>query len=194
MRSVMLASLAFALLATGCTSQPAARGWNPSPTDPGGAKIGSRFTDFNFADQSGKERSLRRELGDYSVLAFTRCEADTHQPVNDLLEAILTASRAGNDNVKVVGVNVHWCEAGCKNSQHCHLIEAKPNTGSICDGDGRIAQLYSATSEDWLVVVGPDKTIEFSEPATRGAELSKQLKKRVDELSAERIRHSFSYR
>lgn len=182
MRALFLASLAVMFLA-GCASQPPARGWSPRVDSPEtGVRVGDRYVDFAFQDQSGKERSLRRDLGDYTVVLFTECESDTHQPAGDLLDAILSAGQYGNSNVKLVGVNVHWCKTGCKDGQHCHLVDAKPNLGSICAG-----------TEDWLFVIGPEKTIELSAPALQGAGLSKQLKHRADQLSEERVRASFRY-
>ncbi|MBW7905318.1 MAG: peroxiredoxin family protein [Phycisphaerae bacterium] len=193
MRALFLASLAVMFLA-GCASQPPARGWSPRVDSPEtGVRVGDRYVDFAFQDQSGKERSLRRDLGDYTVVLFTECESDTHQPAGDLLDAILSAGQYGNSNVKLVGVNVHWCKTGCKDGQHCHLVDAKPNLGSICDGAGAVRRAYGAGTEDWLFVIGPEKTIELSAPALQGAGLSKQLKHRADQLSEERVRASFRY-
>jgi len=193
MRAILLASLSVVFLA-GCASQPPARGWSPHVDSSGaGVSVGDRFVDFTFQDQSGKQRSLRRDLGDYTVVLFTECESDTHQPAGELLDTILDASRYGNDNVKLVGVNVHWCETGCKNGSHCHLVDARPNLGSICDGVGAVRRAYGVGAKDWLFVIGPEKTIELSAPALRGADLSRQLKPRVDELSDERVRDSFRY-
>lgn len=177
----------------GCASREPVRGWAPeAQTQVASHEIGQRYTDFKFVDSQGKERSLRPELGDFTVLAFSRCESDTHGPVVDSLQAMLKAV-ATDDNVRVVGIDIHWSPTGCKDHDTCHLVDAAPNRGTICDATGSIHRLYGAHKEDWFYVIGPDRTIELSMPASRAAELSKQLKAKVDKRSRENIEAAFRF-
>ena len=47
-------------------------------------------------------------------------------------------------------------------------------------------------AEDWLVVIGADRTVVLSEPATSAAQVSKQLGRKAAELSASRKEASFA--
>lgn len=175
------------LSVAGCASSEPVRGWAPEANaSQVSHEVGQRFADFKFVDSKATERSLRWQLGDYTILAFTRCESDTHGPAAKLLQDIVRADST-LDNVRVVGIDIHWTASGCKEHDNCHLVDVAPNLGTICDATGSIHRLYGALQEDWLYVIGPDRTIELSAPMTKGSELSRQLKVRVEQLSRERV-------
>jgi len=188
----LLLALLVTIGVTGCAREPV-RGWSPNPEpSAASAAIGQRYVDFKFADSKGVERRIGRELGDYTVLALTRCDRSTHEPAVDLLRAILDVNRNAG-NVKVVGVDIHWSPTGCKDHDQCHLVAAEPNLGTICDATGAIHRAYGDHKDSWFYLIGPDRTIELSVPATRGAELSRELETKVRQLSRERVEDSFRY-
>jgi hypothetical protein len=189
----MLIALLVPIAIVGCAPREPIRGWSPNPKpSAASAAIGQRYVDFKFVDSKGIERPIRREMGDYTVLALTRCDRSTHGPAVDLLRAIRDVNRNAS-NVKVVGVDIHWSPSGCKDHDQCHLVASEPNLGTICDATGAIHRAYGDQKESWFYVISPDKTIEFSAPATRGAQLSRELEAKVRQLSRERVEASFRY-
>jgi hypothetical protein len=186
MRTILLL-LSVPVIVTGCASSEPVRGMAPQP-DIGRAhaKLGKTFVNFDFVDDRGKAHPLRAELGDFTVLVLTRCDQNTHGPAVDVLKNIVAENR-GADNVRVVGIDIHWSPTGCKDHGACHLLEAKRNLGTLCDTTGAIHRAYGDHKEDWLYVIGPDRTIELAAPVSHAAELSRQLKDKVDQLSRERV-------
>ncbi len=186
MRYLALAALAFPIVLSGCAST-AAHGWSPRLENAESrAEQGARFVDFTYQDPAGETRSLDQALGDFTVLAFTKCESDTHQPVVSELQHIV-ANNGDLSNVKVVGVNIHWSETGCQHHAHCHLLTEEGDLGSICDASGEVHMAYGAHDQDWLIVIGPNETIRFSGPNSQIEELNRDLRKWARELSRERV-------
>lgn len=180
-----------ALLMTGCAANRDYHGVDARPTPrakPAGA--GMRFADFAFRDQEGRMRRLSGELGDYTVLGFTGNDRATFESATELVDAVLQAN-SGRANVHVVGVVLHRGQRP-DGSTDCRLVAMKPNLGTICEASGEIRRLYGVENEDWLVVIGPDRTVALSAPASRAVELSRQLGRQVTELSDMRKQSSFA--
>ena len=192
MRRVLML-LAVPLTIAGCAASGPVRGW-VSDTGPEitSAQLGKPFVDFGYTDDRWKSRMFHSELGDFTVLAFTRCDDNMHRPAVEWLQKIINENRA-TDNVRVVAVDVHWSPAGCKDHDQCHLIAGHPGLGTLCDATGAIHRAYGAVNEDWVYVIGPDRQILFSGPMKDAPQISRELKMRIDRLSHERIESDFGY-
>jgi hypothetical protein len=176
----------------GCAPRTPIRGWSPNPEQSAASTaVGQPYVDFTFVDDQGHERSLKQELGDYTVLALTRCDRSTHGPTTDLLRAIVDVNRPAS-NVRVVGLDIHWSPAGCQDHDQCHLLAVEPGLGTICDPTGAIHHAYGDHNRSWFYVVGPDKTVVLALPAARGAQLSRELQAKVERLSDARVAAAFA--
>lgn len=164
----------------GCASNRPVRGWINQ------AGEGRSIMDFRFVDDEGRARSLRNVLGDYTVLALTRCDKDTHGPATALLEEIV-AENSHTDYVKVVGVDIHWAEGGSPHKNQCHLIDERGNLVSLCDATGAIQRLYSADDgEDKMYLIDPSQRIILITSVHDVGSLRRQLKSAVTKLSRAR--------
>lgn len=180
----LLVVLLMSPLVGGCVSNRPLRG------SIGGPEIGRRFLDFGFLDDRGRASFLSHQLGDYTVLAFTRCETDTHQPVVGLLESIVAENR-GAGSVMVVGIDIHSAEAGCRQRDVCHLVETLTDLISICDTKGAIRRLYDVGQEDRVYLIGPHQRVLAWSLARDAARLRNELSIDValfaDRLAQERL-------
>lgn len=136
------------LLIAGCRASQPSRGWLT------GAENGKPYPDFVYVDDNGTQRSLRNLAGDFTVLAFTRCDRDTHGPAAATLQQIVSEN-AASPFVRVVGVDVHWFDGQCDHG-HCHLVQDQRNLFSICDATGAVRRLYGVNGDNAAVVIGPD--------------------------------------
>lgn len=185
MRTQLLLSVVL-LVVAGCAAPQPVSGW---ATDVSAglkvAQLGQPFVDFKFVDDHGKSHLFRTELGDFTVLVFTRCDNNMHGPAVAWLQKVVDDNRSVS-NVRLVGVDVHWSPAGCKEHEQCGLIAARAALGTLCDGSGAIHRAYGATDQDWVYVIGPDHDIIFSGPMQDAPKIARELKQRIDSLSRER--------
>jgi hypothetical protein len=145
------------------------------------AQLGSPFVDFNYVDDHGKSRSFHAEMGDFAVPVFTRSDNNMHRPAVDWLQKVVDDNRSVN-NVRLVGVDVHWSSGGCKANDQCHLIAARSSLGILCDATGAVHRAHGATNEDWVCVIGPEQHILFSGPMKDAAQIARELKLRIERL------------
>ncbi|GMU35268.1 MAG: hypothetical protein AMXMBFR20_31400 [Planctomycetia bacterium] len=162
----------------GCVADRPSRGWVQR------AQIGAAYPDFVFVDDEGISRSLGNHLGDFTVLAFTRCDRDTHGPAAAILRNIITEHRQAA-LVKVVGIDIHWFDGSCDHTK-CHLVASERDIQSVCDATGAVRRLYSANEADQYVVIGPDHRITMKVGRDGVADLRRRLKKWVYQLSEKR--------
>ena len=178
--------LAVSLFLAGCASQGPVSGWVTDPAkETQTAQLGKPFVDFNYVDDKGKERPLHAELGDFTVLTFTRCDSNMHKPAAEWLQKLVDGNQS-TKNVRLVGIDVHWSPAGCSANDGCHIVGAKRNLGTLCDATGAVHRVYGAAQQDWIYVIGPDRRIVFSGQAQDSAKLGRELKERIKALSNER--------
>lgn len=172
----MLAGAAVVLLGggPGCKSEPLRPG-RIEVIRPGGPIL-----DFQFRDVDGRIHSISEKLGDYTVIAFTRCETDTHVPTASALRDMVQPF-SSHPSVKVVGINIHWLD-GSPSEGECHVIEGQQRLMSICDATGAIHRLYGVTQEDWLFLIGPDHWVVAREPLSQAARMSTTLERAVNKL------------
>ncbi len=137
-----------AVVLSGCASPKSSRGWVLK------AEVGKQYPDFVYVDERGVQRSLRNLKGDFTVLAFTRCDQDAHGPATAALQTTV-AENDGARFVRVVGVDVHWFEGQCDHGR-CHLVEDNRDMFSICDATGAVRRLYGVNDGVAAVVIGPD--------------------------------------
>lgn len=163
---VVISSVGFAL--QGCAAHRPTRGVVRTPS------VGHHYFDFSFLDEEGRHRSLRNSLGDFTILAFTRCDSSTHTVTSRLLDG-LVAEHRDNRAVTVVGIDVHWSAQRCSTHDHCHLLGAKRNTMSICDATGFIRRLYGVSNDDELILIGPDRRVIATATASYPDRLQHQL-------------------
>lgn len=168
---------ALALLAGGCAATPTSRGWVTQ------AEVGKPFPDFAFQDDQGVQRSLKNLASDFTVLAFTRCDLDTHGPTSALLQEMV-AENGRESFVRVVGVDVHWFDGRCDHGG-CHLVREHRNLSSICDATGSIHRRYGVGDEDMLLIIGPKFTIIAAAPASEASALRASLRAEVRAQSEE---------
>jgi len=165
------------VIGPGCASNQPVRGWINQ------AGKGKSFMDFKFVDEGGRAGSLRNVLGDYTVLALTRCDKDTHGPATALLEEIV-AENSHTDYVKVVGVDIHWGKGASPHKARCHLIDERCNLVSLCDATGAVRRLYSADDgEDKMYLINPDHKIILVTSVHSVGRLRHRLKAAVSKLS-----------
>jgi len=150
--SIVLVSSAILMFVSGCAAQRPTRGTVYQPA------LGRRFLDFFFEDEHGRPASLGDSLGDFTVLAFTRCDGTTHAQPSRLLESIVEEHRQ-DDGVSVRGIDIHWEENSRSTHKKCHLLQATSGTLSICDATGMIHTLYGATETNELFLIGPDRRV-----------------------------------
>ena len=167
------------LLLIGCGGRNGLRG---SVSPAGNLEV---MNDFEFVGQDGRRNRLSEHLGDYTVLSITRCDLDTHEPALGVLREILN-DHTQAANVRVVGMNIHWSERGCRTGDHCHLVDSSHGLGTICDSTGAVHRLYGAHSEDRLIAIGPDHTVQFSSPASEAPAFRQNLRTAVQKLAEER--------
>lgn len=164
----------------GCAQQHRpVRGWIHQ------AGRGESFLDFRFVDERGVARSLRNLLGDYTVLALTRCDRDTHRPATAMLEEIVAENQLA-DFVRVVGVDIHWAEGGRSHPGACHLVDEKRNLVSLCDATGVVQRRYSADDGDKLYLINPEHIIIRVASVDGAAAFRRMLKEEVAKLSQAR--------
>ncbi len=150
--SIVLMFLATLVLFSGCATERPTRGAVYQPTP------GNHFLDFFFEDEHGHSVSLGNSLGDFTILAFTQCDGDTHIKPSRFLESIVAEYRK-DKAVSVKGVDIHWSENENATHQKCHLLHATSDTLSICDATGMIHRLYGATKPNELFLIGPDRRV-----------------------------------
>lgn len=163
---------------SGCTGDRPSRGWVRE------AQIGVAYPEFIFVDDDGVQRSLGNQLGDFTVLAFTRCDRDTHGPVSAKLREIIAENQRA-PMVKIVGLDVHWFEGRCDHSQ-CHLVTNERNLESLCDSTGAVRRLYGVDATDRYVVIGPSRRIDLIVEAKDVETLRQRLGTWVRQLFDER--------
>jgi hypothetical protein len=176
----------------GCPRHEPVRGCSQSAQPSAAtAEIGKDYVDFTFKDSGGITQPFDQKLGDFTVLALTRCDQPTHAVADKLLRTIVDANR-NVSGVSVVGYDIHWSPNGCGEHGQCQMVPGEPYVGSICDTTGAIHRAYGDHAEDWLYVIGPDKKIEFAAPATRGAQVSRELAAKIQQLSVGRFESTLS--
>jgi len=174
--------IVWVVLAFGCASDRPVRGWIHQ------AGEGRSLVDFRFVDEQGRARSLRNILGDYTVLALTRCDKDTHRPATALLQEIV-AEHNRADYVTVVGIDIHWSEGNDTHAGSCHLIREQRNLASLCDATGAIRRLYhSDDGEDTLYLIDPAHKIVQVVSARDADKLRRLLRTKVAQLSKARAK------
>lgn len=178
--SVRLLLLGIVLVVIGCAQNQPSRGWVT------GTETGEPYPDFIFVDEHGTRRSLRNFTGDFTVLAFTRCDDDTHGPAVDALKQLVD-KHADAPFVRVVGVDVHWFKDQCDH-QHCHLVQNEKNLMSICDATGAIRKLYGVDGDHAAIVIGPDGRVLNIAPSVENRAFQEDLKKRISAESERRAR------
>lgn len=144
-----------------------------------------KMNDFEFAATDGARQMLSDHLGDFTVLSFTRCDRDTHGPAISHLREIL-ADHDDVDNVRVVGIDIHWSEGGCQTHPHCHLVGSDSGVGTICDATGSVHRLYGGRDEDWVYAIGSDGTLVLSSPMSDRTAFRSALRAFVGQLNRER--------
>lgn len=169
-----------ALMISGCQVTKSSRGWVRQ------AQTGAAYPDFVFVDDEGVQRSLGNQLGDFTVLAFTRCDRDTHGPAAALLRDVVAENRHVA-LVKVVGLDVHWFDGSCDHTK-CHLVASERDLQSVCDATGSVRRLYSVNGADHYVVIGPDHRITMMAGQDGVANLRRRLREWVGQLSEERAK------
>lgn len=120
--------------------------------------IGTPFADFTYLDAEGRPQTLAEQLGDFTVLVFTKCRSNLHRSVAKPLTDLVQASQ-DSGIVKTVGLDIHWSETGCTQGPRCHLLSTGRNLYSICDGKGVVRTLYGADARNQVFVIGPDHHI-----------------------------------
>jgi len=173
-----LSGVLLLLILGGCTAPKPTSGWVSR------ARVGGQYSDFIYRDGQGVERLLRNQLGDYTVLLFSRCDDNSHGPISKLLTGIIEENRRAS-MVKVIGIDIHTFYDKCDHSQ-CHLVAGQEDTLSICDATGAIRRLYGVEQADQLVVIGPDHRVAYSSRSEKSAELRSWLRSRVAALSDRR--------
>ncbi|MCK6456722.1 MAG: hypothetical protein L6Q92_09365 [Phycisphaerae bacterium] len=179
-RAWLIVVCALALPLFGCTATKSSRGWMSRP------EVGKPFADFIYIDDQGIQRSLGNQLADFTVLAFTRCDRDTHAPVSGTLREIVAENRS-TPLVKVVGVDVHWFEGRCDHTQ-CHLVADERDLLSICDATGAVRRLYGLADADRVFVIGPDHRVAFAASYNDLNDLRKHLRDSAAQISERRAR------
>lgn len=174
----LIVTCVLALPVSGCAATKSSRGWVSR------AEVGKLFANFVYLDDQGVQRSLRNHLADFTVVAFTRCDRETHGPASGLLRDIVNENRRA-PLVKVAGVDVHWFKGRCNHSQ-CHLVADERNILSICDATGAIRRLYGIEDADQVIVIGPDHNVAYSADSNRMDDLREQLRSHVVQLSEQR--------
>ncbi|MBK8269358.1 MAG: hypothetical protein IPK83_14040 [Planctomycetes bacterium] len=166
------------LLIAGCRASQPSRGWVT------GAELGKAFPDFVYVEANGTQRSLRNLAGEFTVLAFTRCDQDTHGPAAAALHQIVSEN-AGTSFVRVVGVDVHWFDGQCDHG-HCHLVQDQRNLFSICDATGAVRRLYGINGNNAAVVIGPDGRVIQIAPEFENEEFRAELRSMIVDESNRR--------
>jgi hypothetical protein len=136
----------------GCASSPVRRGQVLEPA------VGTSFADFTYVDANGRPRTLGENLGDFTILVFTKCGSDQHSPASKALVDLVRGSQDPGI-AKTVGFDIHWSETGCAQGDNCHLISEGANLYSICDAKGIVRELYGADDHNQVFFIGSDKRI-----------------------------------
>lgn len=168
-------------LTAGCASTTAHRGMVVQP------KIGSPHMDFTYVDEAGESQQLSRHLGDYTVLAFMKCEGDLHGPMSQELQKLMHIAESPG-YASTVGFDIHWSDTGCTPSKECHLVQNDAHMYSICDAQGVVRKLYGADQRNQIFVLGPDGRIVDASPVSKLNELGTRLKSMVRSYAAEKNR------
>lgn len=176
--SARMITFIFVALVAGCTANRASKGWVTQ------ARVGGRYADFVYADDEGVERLLRNQLGDFTILMFTRCDEDSHGPVSRALSGIVQENRR-TSLVKVVGVDIHTFNEQCDHSK-CHLVDRAEKMISVCDATGAIRRLYGVDRPNRVVLIGPDHRVIDSATSEELDAFRDRLRNRVRRLSTER--------
>ena len=166
------------LLATvgGCASSASSSAQLGRVVEP---EIGAPFADFTYVDAEGQPQMLAGQLGDFTILVFTKCGGDLHGPVARPL-AELVRENQGPGVVKTVGFDIHWSEVGCTQSDGSHLLAPAPNLYSICDAKGVVRTFYGADDRNQVFVIGPDHRIVDRGSAGNWEALRARVHQRVD--------------
>ncbi len=173
----MIAVVALAAAVSGCVSNRPVRGVVPR------AEVAQYFLlDFGYFDQRRDARYLHDDLGDFTIIAFTRCDQDTHGPVAKLVEELVTEHR-GIDSVRIVGIDIHWSDEDCALHDTCHLVTDRSDLISICDAAGAIHRSFDDDANDYLVVVGPGRKIVAMARANDTKTLREVLRQQVERLA-----------
>lgn len=121
-------------------------------------KSGTPFLDFTFIDEQDRSHTLGESLGDFTILTFTKCGADLHAPVSTKLGELVRVSQDA-PHVRTVGFDIHRSDAGCQQSDNCHLLGKGNKRYSICDARGLVRRTYAADQRDPVFVIGPRRQI-----------------------------------
>jgi hypothetical protein len=170
-------ALALPAMVAGCATMRGHRGQVVQP------QVGTPYMDFTYVGDDGKPHRLSEHLGDFTVLAFTKCGGDLHGPVSrELAELVRVTEEHGV--VRTIGFDIHWSENGCPQGKSCHLIEQNANLYSICDARGIVRDLYGADRKNQIFVIGPDGKIIDSAPATQFEALKTRFRRVVQDYAA----------
>lgn len=153
-----LASFVALALLGGCASSQARTGRVATP------EIGGPCLEFTYLDTDGRPHRLGERLGDFTLLAFTRCQAKMHGQVAERLADLVRVNQDPGF-VSTVGFDIHWSDSGCPDQDQCHVISTNEFLYSICDARGAIRHVYGVGAEDEFFVIGPDGRIWDSAPA-----------------------------
>lgn len=155
-----LVSFGALMLFGGCASPQARIGRVATP------EIGGPYLEFTYLDADGRPHRLGEHLGDFTLLAFTRCQDEMHGPVAEKLADLVRVSQDPG-LASSVGFDIHWSDSGCPEQNQCHAISKNQFLFSICDARGATRQMYGVGAEDQFFVIGPDGRIWDRAPASQ---------------------------
>lgn len=176
-KSIVVLGIAI-LFAGGCVSPQARRGKVDQ------VKVGEGFCDFTYIDDDGNGQSFGKFRGDITVLTFSKCDSDQHEPASVYLVGLVYGIEEPG-LAEPVGFDMHWSKNGCPEHSGCHLIESKRRLFSLCDADGLVREIYGVTKPDEVVIIRPDGTVALRAPANQKALIEGQLR----DLVAERAQY-----
>ncbi len=184
MRSrILLAAilLSGAAAMSGCASSERAQGWAPR------YQPGDTAAEFTYVDAAGNQKALSSLFGDFTIIMFTRCDQDMHQPTARMLEEMVAENQT-EPRVAVAGIDVHWSPHGCPEHAHCHVINDRTELASVCDGGGAIRALYGIHQSDGLFLVDARGRVLAAAPLNKAAAVRAELHERVRQLQHDRER------
>lgn len=119
--------------------------------------IGSRLADFEFTDQECKIRSLVSFRGQFTIVAFTSCEAEYNPALTHLADFVEARS---DYRVRIAGVDVFWTTQAKSSDSACQVCQALPEYGNpnflaINDRDGTIRKRYGVKEPGRYFLIGP---------------------------------------
>lgn len=174
----IVGAMALTAVAAGCSATGGHRGHVVQP------QVGTPYMDFTYVGEDGRRHRLSDHLGDYTILAFTKCGGELHGPVSRKLEKLVRVTEDPGI-ARTIGFDIHWSKSGCRQGEACHLIKQDADLYSICDARGVVRDLYGAGPKDEIFVIGPQGTIVDSAPASEFDALITRFKRTVQEYAAE---------